>query len=165
MTQILEQVIEALRDELQQFGEMLALLESQQTSLNRGDIGGIAGTAAAIDSQRNVIESARARRENLQKQLAWTVGDPGSQSLQSLLPRTPDIYRPLLLALVGEINQLVEAVRTRLEANQLQLRRALDLTARLLSTISSQAYSALLAEERNSSGAESTPHVVTAAIV
>lgn len=165
MTQILEQVIEALRDELQQFGELLALLETQQTCLNRADAGEISRTAAAVDSQRKVIEAARDRRENLQRQLAWTIGEPDSQSLQSLLPRTPEIYRPLLFALVGEINQLIEAVRSQLESNQFQLRRALDLNARMQSTISSQAYSALLAEERNSSGAESTPHVVTAAIV
>lgn len=165
MTQILEQVIEALRDELQQFGELLALLESQQSSLNQGDISGVAHTAFAIDSQRNVIESARGRRETLQKQLAWTIGEPESQSLETLLPRTPENYRPLLSALVHEINQLIEAVRVRLESNQRQLRRAMDQTARLLNTISSQAYSALLAEERNISGSDSTPHAVTAAIV
>lgn len=165
MTQILEQVIEALRDELQQFGEMLALLEAQEKSLNRGDISDVAHAASAIDLQRNVIESARTRRETLQKQLAWTIGEPDTRSFQSLLHRLPDNYRPLLLALQGEINDLIEAVRTRLEANQVQLRRALDQTARSLSTISSQAYSALLAEERNSSGAESIPHAVTAAIV
>lgn len=165
MTQILEHVIEALRDELQQFGEMLVLLEFQQSCLNRGDIGSVPQTTSAIDSQRNVIESARARRENLQRQLTWTIGQPDPQSLQALLPRIPDIYRPLLLALIGEINQLIAEVRLRLEANQLQLRRALDQTVGLLSTISSQAYSALLAEERNPSGAESSPHAVTAAIV
>lgn len=165
MTLILEQLVEALRDELQQFGEMLALLETQTISLTRREISGVIQSTSAIESHRNVIESARLRRENLQKQLAWAAGDPDRRSLQSLLPYAPEPYRPLLSALLGEINQLIETVRIQLESNRLQLQRAHDQTARVLSTISSQAYSALLAEERNSSGAESTPHAATAAIV
>lgn len=165
MTQILDQVIEALREELRQLGEMLALLDTQQGCLNRGDAPGLLAASGAMDAQRGVIETARTRRETLQHQLAWTLGRSESQSFQEILPRIPESYRPLLVALVQEINQLIEQVRIRLESNHSQLRRSLELTGQLLNTFSSRAFSALLAEERNSSGADSPPRTASAAIV
>lgn len=165
MTPILEQVIEALREELQQYGEMLALLETQQGSLSGGDFDSFSHANRALDSQRGVLATSRTHRENLQRQLAWTLGQPESETFQNLFPLIPENYRPLLRALVREINELIEHVRVRLQFNHTLLRRSLESTEAMLHTISSQANSALLVEERNSSGAESSPCTVSAAIV
>jgi len=165
MTPILEQVIEALREELQQYGEMLALLETQQGSLSGDDFNSLSTTSRALDSHCGVLAASRTNRENLQRHLAWSLGQPDSETFQNVLPFIPEDYRPLVLALIREINQLIEHVRVRLQFNHTQLRRSLELTEAMLNTISSQANSALLAEERNSPGAESSPCTVSAAIV
>ena len=161
----LEQVIEALRDELQQYGEMLALLEAQHECLTRQDTPLVLNSCSSVDAQRNAIGVARTKRETLQRQLAWTLGHPGSLAIRDLLPLIPDYYRPLISALTREINQLIERVHERVQSNHSQLRSSLELTERFLATISSQANSALLAEERNSSGADSSQCTASAAIV
>ena len=165
MTPPLEQFIEALRDELQHYGAMLAMLESQRESLARQDAQSILNSCATLDTQRNAIEGARARRETLQRQLAWVLKRPENPIIRDLLPLIPDYYHPLISALVREINELIESVRERVQTNQSLLRRSLELTERSLATISSHANSALLAEERNSSGADSSQRTVSAAIV
>ena len=60
MTPTLEQVIEALREELQHYGEMLALLEAQHGCLIRQDAQSTLNSCASLDAQRNVLETARA---------------------------------------------------------------------------------------------------------
>lgn len=165
MTPTLEQVIEALREELQQYGEMLALLEDQHGCLIRQDAQSILNSCSTLDTQRNVIEAARARRESLQRQLAWVLGRPENPTIRDLLPLIPDYYHPLISALSREINELIESVHERVQTNHSLLRRSLELTERFLATISSHANSALLAEEWNSSGADSQQCTVSAAIV
>lgn len=165
MTPTLEQVIEALRDELQQYGAMLALLETQREHLSLQDTQSILNSSATLDKQHGVIAAARARRETLQRQLAWVLGHPDTPGVRDLLPLIPDYYRPLISALAREINELIESVRERVQTNQSLLRRSLELTERSLATISSHANSALLAEERNSSGADSPQYTVSAVIV
>jgi flagellar biosynthesis/type III secretory pathway chaperone len=161
----LEEVIEALRDELKHYGAMLALLESQRDHLTRQDARSILNSCATLDAQRTAIEGARARRETLQHQLAWVLGRPENPAFRNLLPLIPGDYHPLISALTREINELIESVHERIQTNHSLLRRSLELTERFLSTISSQAHSALLAEERNSSGADSPHCTVSAAIV
>lgn len=165
MTPPLEQVIEALRDELQQYGAMLASLEAQREHLTRQDAQSILNSCATLDTERNAIEAAREKREALQRQLAWVLGRPENPTFRDLLPLIPDYYHPLISALTREINELIESVHERVQTNHSLLRRSLELTERFLATISSHANSALLAEERNSSGAESQQHTVSAAIV
>ena len=165
MTAPLEQFIEALRDELQHYGAMLALLESQRDYLTRQDAQSILNSCTTLDAQRNAIEASRTRRETLQRQLAWVLGRPENPTIRDLLPLIPDYYHPLISALTREVNELIESVHERVQSNHSQLRRSLELTERFLTTISSHANSALLAEERNSSGAESQQHTVSAAIV
>lgn len=165
MTAILEQVVEALRDELQQYGELLARLEVQNGYINRGEAPSILHATESVDNQHSLIEAVRAKRETLQRQLAWTLGHPARQSIRELLPLLPDHYQLLFVALIQEINQLIERAAERIHLHQIQLRRSLHLNERLLAAISSQANSALLAMERNPSGAEPTSCTVSAAIV
>lgn len=165
MIPTLEHVIEALRDELQQYGEMLALLEAQHGCLIQQDTQSTLTSCAVVEAQRCVIEAARKNRENHQGKLGWILGRPENHSFQDLLPLVPDHYRPLISALIREINHLIERVRVRVQSNHSLLLRSLELTERFLTTISSQVNSALLVEERNSSGADSPQRTVSAAIV
>ena len=154
MTASLQQVIEALRNELQQYGEMLALLEAQQEAVARRDSGSVLNSIPAVEAQSSAIQEARHTREAHQRQLAWAVGQPENVTFHELLPLLPDEYRPLLSALVQEINQLLGRVRQFAERNHAQLQRSLELMEKFVVTLSGSSEAA-----PSSSGL--TPHPET----
>ena len=154
MTAPLQQVIESLRNELQQYGEMLALLEAQREVVSRREPASVLTSISLVESQSAAIEIARRERQTAQQQLAWSVGRPDDESFARLLPLLPDSYRPLVAALVEEINQLLERVRERATSNHAQLRRSLDLMERFIGSISAQAQSAALDREQEPPSAE-----------
>ena len=166
MTATLEPVIEALRNELQQYGEMLALLEAQQQAVSRRQSGLVLNTVPAIEDQGSVIQDARRTRETHQRQLAWALGRPdGVVAFQELLPLLPGEYRPLISALVQEINQLLGRVRQFAEQNHSQLRRSLELMDRFLVTfsVSGEIVHSALQQDPPESG--STPSSISTAVV
>ena len=59
MTESLQKLIEVLRDELQQYGELLALLEQQQDLVTRRAADGVLRTVAAINEQYTIIQTVR----------------------------------------------------------------------------------------------------------
>lgn len=165
MNSVLENVVEALRNELQQYGELLALLEAQQGGLERHDIWLALDTAAALDAQRAIVEVSRHQRKDAHRKLAWAAGCPDAQTFAALRDLVPPQYRELLEALIRDINQASAQVRGRVINNHSLLRSALTLTEQLIATFSPQGDSALLVGEWNSSGAESPSVTISAAIV
>ena len=137
MTVILQKLIEALRNELEQYGEMLALLEQQQEAPGLG-ADDVVHTIAAINSQGSSIHSAREHRKFCQRQLSEQLEQPTDSSFAQLIPLLPHHYRPLLGALVHENNELLVRVRERAQQNQALLRRSLDFMQRFISTLSSE---------------------------
>src|ERR1043166_3481271 len=134
MTAILQELIEALRNELQQYGEMLALLEQQ------GDAIRIQGaeslSLAAIETQSGAIQEARNARELVENQLALELRQTPNGSLGELLPYIPEQYRPLLNALAQENKGLIERVRQRAQQNQLLMRHSVDRMQHLIINLS-----------------------------
>jgi hypothetical protein len=150
MIPLLQQLIEALRDELQQYGEMLALLDQQQEAVKLQGADDILLSISAINTQSELIQNARARRQTLQRELAETLQQPGPATFAQLLPLLPEPYRPLVHALVQENNELLLRVRERAQQNHLLLRRSLDLMQRFITTLSPQDQPAGLKGENNS---------------
>ena len=165
MTATLEQVIEALRNELQQYGEMLALLEAQQDIVSRREPHSVLKSISAVEAQNTAIETARRQREVSQRQLAWALGRVEGESFPQLLSSIPDEYRPLIHALVQEVNELLGRVRERAQQNHAQLQRSLELMERFINAISPRAQLALLVREKDSPGAEQPAPSFPAAIV
>lgn len=165
MTATLEQVIEALRNELQQYGEMLALLEAQQEAVAQRESGSVLTSIPAIEAQSSAIQEARCTRETHQRHLAWALGRPDSITFQELLPLLPDEYRPLVGALVQEINELLERVRQFAEQNHSQLRRSLELMDRFLVTFGVPGEAARLTLQPNPPEAGSTARPISTAVV
>jgi cell division septum initiation protein DivIVA len=159
MTATLEQIIEALRNELQQYGEMLALLEAQQRAVSQREAGAVLTSIPAIEAQANVIQDARRARETRQRQLAWALGQPDSIAFQELLPLLPDEYRPLVSALVEEINELLGQVRQFAERNRSQLRCSLELMDRFLAAFSAPGGAAIPSQP------DPSPRPVSTAVV
>lgn len=147
MSATLPQLIDSLRHELQQYGEMLALLEAQQDFVARGDVPPVLSSISAVEAQSAAIQAARQARQNLQRQVAWSFRQPEAASFAELIPLLPGEYQPLVAALVDEINRLLDRVREHADYNYQQLRRALELMERFLTTLSPEVLSARAFEE------------------
>ena len=136
MTSDLTKIIESLRNELQQYGEMLALLDHQQELVRMHGADDILHSIASINSQSATIQAARERRETCQQELACALEQPADATFANLLPLLPEHYRPLVGALVQENNELLQRVRKRASENQAMLRRSLELMQRFITTLS-----------------------------
>ena len=139
---ILQKLIEALRNELQQYGEMLALLDHQQELVDQSGADDILHSISAINSQSAAIQTAREKRQSIQQQLAQSMNQPDDSTFAQLVPLFPAHYRPLVGALVQENNELLVRVRQRAQRNQHLLRRSLELMQRFITTLSPQDHAA-----------------------
>ncbi|MFM1769462.1 MAG: hypothetical protein RJA22_1991 [Verrucomicrobiota bacterium] len=134
----LQRLIDALREELQHYGAVLALLEPVvPAALRPGDPLNrpMAAAAAAgfADAARALLE-ARAARERCQQQLAWACQQPADWAPADLLQQAPRAFRPLLGALFEENDSLQDRVRRHVHPGHPWLGQAGDpvLVARLL---------------------------------
>lgn len=128
----LEKLIETLRDELTQYGELLALLEQQQDLIVSRSAEGLLENLGAINAQVPIVAAARQRRDQLRKELAVSLEQPTTISFRQLIGLVPKEYQPLLEALVDEINDLLMRSQQRLRQNHLLLSRSLDLMQQMI---------------------------------
>src|SRR5215467_9867284 len=63
MNDLLHNLIEALREELKQYGEMLAMLEQQQQSVVHRQTNALLQNIAEVNAQSNIIAAVRHERE------------------------------------------------------------------------------------------------------
>ncbi len=137
MTILLQKLIEALRNELEQYGEMLALLEQQQEAAGSGG-DDVIHTIAAINAQGACIHNARELRKMCQRQVAQKLNQPSDSGFAQLIPMLPQHYQPLLDALVQENKELLVRVRERAQQNQALLRRSLDFMQQFITSLSAE---------------------------
>ena len=135
MTEPLTLLINALREELNQYGEMLALLDQQQEYMMARATEDLFQSVAAIQAQSNAIQAARRVRESHQQSLAHSAGLAESAAFLEVLPRLPADYRPLVQALFQENNQLLTRVQHRARQNHLLLSRSCELMQSLVGTL------------------------------
>ena len=135
MIAYLQNLIAALREELHEYGEMLARLDEQQELVMKREADGILASVSTIQDQSAVIQRAREIRETRQGELAKTIGLAADSEFSKILPRVPEDYRALLDALVQENNALLTRIQSRARQNHLLLRQSLDLMQRFLSTL------------------------------
>jgi hypothetical protein len=128
----LQNFIECLREELTQYGEMLALLDQQQDAVVRGQPSLIHAVVAAIETQQDTIQNSREARERSRLTLARCYLQPASASLMTLVSVLPSDYRPLLEALIQENNHLLTRVQQRARQNHLLLSRSLEAMRRII---------------------------------
>jgi hypothetical protein len=135
MTAPLDNLIEALRNELQQYGEMLALLDHQRELVKQRGSDDILHSIAAISTQSEMIQVARETRMFNQRQLAQALKEPLDAPFGRLIPRMPAEYQPLVRALIQENNELLLRVRDRAQENQVLLRRSVDMMQQFITAI------------------------------
>ena len=152
MNEALEKLIHALREELQQYGEMLARLDQQQEHVMTRTSENLLETTAGIEVQSQAMQLTRKTRIELQAEVARTLGLASDAIFAEIIPKLPVNYRPLVTALVQENNESLGRIHQRSRQNHLLLCRSLE----LMSVSENE-----LAETRISvSGVEVQRHVV-----
>jgi flagellar biosynthesis/type III secretory pathway chaperone len=135
MNELLQNLIEALREELKEYGEMLALLDQQQQMVMHRQTQDLLQCVAAINAQSETIAAARREREKRQRHIAAELGLPEDTPFATLIPHLPAGHRPLVQALVQENNALLVRVQQRARQNHLLLSRVVELMQRFLGTL------------------------------
>jgi flagellar biosynthesis/type III secretory pathway chaperone len=135
MNELLSNLIEALREELKQYGEMLALLDQQQSLVTRRQTVELYQSVAGINGQAEVIAAARREREQHQRHIARELKLPEAAGYAAITPLLPADYRPLVQALVEENNALLTRVQQRARQNHLLLSHAVELMQHLINSI------------------------------
>ena len=135
MNDLLHNLIEALREELKQYGEMLAVLEQQQSSVVQRQTSDLLQNVASINAQADVIAAVRHEREQHQRNVSRQLDLPEDADFASIIPLLPPDYRPLVQALVQEKNELLARVHHRTRQNHLLLSHAVELMQQLISAI------------------------------
>jgi flagellar biosynthesis/type III secretory pathway chaperone len=135
MKELLSNLIEALREELKQYGEMLALLDQQQQLVMRRRVAELPENVNSVNAQAGVIAAARQEREQRQRHLARVLDLPETCSFTLLIPVLPPDYQPLMDALVEENNELLQRVQSRARQNHLMLSHCVELMQQLINSI------------------------------
>lgn len=135
MNDLLHNLIEALREELKQYGEMLAVLEQQQQSVVQRQTTTLLQNVADVNAQTNVIAAVRHEREQHRRNVARRLGLEENTAFAVIIPLLPSDYRPLVQALVHENNALLVRIQQRARQNQLLLSHAVDLMQQLINSL------------------------------
>jgi flagellar biosynthesis/type III secretory pathway chaperone len=135
MNDLLSNLIEALREELKQYGEMLAVLDQQQATVVQRHASDLLHNVAGINAQAEVIAAVRHEREQHQRHVARQLDLPDDADFGQIIPQLPPDYRPLVQALVQENNELLIRVHQRTRQNHLLLSHAVELMQQLINAL------------------------------
>jgi hypothetical protein len=134
MSRLAENLVAALRTELQEYGEMLALLDQQQERVVARASDELLVSMAAVQTQSAAIQAARTDRESCVRAVA-EAGGVSPAGFEEVWPILPENYRPLVKALFNENNELLDRVQQRARQNHLILTRSLELMQSFISTL------------------------------
>jgi len=135
MMDSLKILIDALREELEQYGEMLARLDEQQEYAMRRAADELLQSVAAVQQQGERVRLARQSRAAAQITLAQKMSLPKDATFAQIIPLLPENYRPLVQALVQENNELLVRVQQRARQNHILLLRSLELMRNLMNSL------------------------------
>jgi len=135
-----ELIAHSLRDELQEYGGLLGLFEEQQTALFRRDAGGVLTLVHAIEDHARVASLKRLKREQLVRDFALSQGRPGNSTLRALISQFPEEVRPMMEALIDEVNRLIHRTRKFAQQNVQLLQRAVEMHQEALRTLRPESF-------------------------
>ncbi len=135
MTDSLDNLIESLREELTQYGELLALLEAQQQHILERSPDLVQEGAHQIRVQTQHLERLKGHREITRKQLYADLSLEATARLGDSLDRLPPEYRPLVQALVDDNRFSITRIRKLARQNHLLLNRSLTTANELVDSL------------------------------
>lgn len=133
-------IADALRAELAEYGELIRLFEAQQRSLFSREPNEVLRYATEIEAQAVVLAGFREARERVVAEFASAHGYSSGTSLRAMLPAIEPDARPLLEALIHEVNLLLHRVRRTSRHNHTLLARTLELHQEILQQLRPQAF-------------------------
>jgi flagellar biosynthesis/type III secretory pathway chaperone len=135
-----QHIAECLRAELADYGGLLHLFEEQQRSLFERDADAVLGFATTIEAQARAVADSRCRREQAVAAFAEQHDRATSTSLRAMLPLIEADARPLLEALINEVNLLLHRVRRASRHNHTLLSRAVEMHQETLQILRPNAF-------------------------
>lgn len=112
------QLVDALRDELQEKGGLIRLLDQQLQAVYRRDTHENGHLEEQIRLQLRVIARSTQIRESILRQSATSFQLSEDVPVNELIANFPDFVRPLLEALVTEVDRLSNRSQERLGQNE-----------------------------------------------
>lgn len=164
MNDALETLIQALRDELQQYGEMLARLDQQQECVMSRRSEELLEATGGIEVQSQAMQLSRRSRVELQAEVARSVGLPGDAPFAEIVPKLPENYRPLVQALIQENNESLGRIHQRSRQNHIMLCRSLEMMSRMLGNLLPGSASPVYTEKGGVSSGTFPAHAIYQAI-
>ena len=128
-----EDLLGLLRDELQEYGGLIGLLNAQQQSILNRRPDSLLEINQSVQTQLEASQILHRKRTGYVSDLAETFGEPDSSTLSELVSYFPDVTQPMFQSIIDEINSLISQVRNKIEQNQRLLRRLTEVTDQLLS--------------------------------
>jgi len=133
-------IADSLRAEIAGFGGLLNLFEEQQQRLFARDTDGVLRLSSEIETHTRLMQEQRARREQIVADFALAHNQPAGATLRSLLPCFAPEARPLLEALIAEVNVLIHRVRRMTRQNHTLLARTVESHQELMRTLRPDAF-------------------------
>lgn len=127
-----EDLLGLLRDELQEYGSLIGLLSAQQQSILNRKPENLLEINQSVQAQMEASQMLQRRRLGFVNSLAQSFGESDDSTLTELVPYFPDVTQPMFLSIIEEINNLISAVRSKIEQNQRLLSRLNEVTDQIL---------------------------------
>lgn len=135
-----QQIADSLRAELADYGGLLHVMETQQRSLFDRDANTVLRCSGEIEELMRTAADSRRRREQTVATFATERGQPAASTLRSLLSLIEADARPLLEALIKEVNLLIHRVRRTSRHNHSLLARAVEVHQETLQQLRPQSF-------------------------
>ena len=133
-----EELFGLLRREIEGYGQLFAVLESQRSCLKVQDLEGILDCNSGLEEQARYLDTLRRERveqvENLYRHCELSV-DEKRVTVKALLTHAPLQSKALFESLIKEVERLLLASRQYLKRNQMLLRRAHDFNQNFLALV------------------------------
>lgn len=127
-----DMLIELLRLELGEYGGLLALLDDQQSAIVARAPERVLEINTAINDQMRMIQLRRETREQFVTKVSESANQVSGRTLREILCIFRKPVRPLIEALIDEINSLVSRARRRAQQNQMLLARSIEVMQEVL---------------------------------
>ncbi|MCH2603251.1 MAG: flagellar protein FlgN [Pedosphaera sp.] len=135
MNEELNNLIAILREELTQYGEVLALMQEQQELIINRAANELLINLNTVNSQMEQVAQVRQQRELARQQLVDSLGGTEETTFRQMTEMLPAEVQPLIDALVQEINQMLQNVQKWLRQNHILLKRSLDLMQTIMKSM------------------------------
>ena len=130
-----ESIVDALREELQEYGAFLNLLTEQQQLIMCRKAQEVFAYNALIEAQIIRTTELRLIRERMVRSFAKDIGFEGEATVRALMSYFPEKAQYLLEALVEEVHATVQTIERRSRQNQMLIKRAMDVTEKILEVL------------------------------